>query len=343
MSRIFGFNRVAIIAEAGVNHNGDMALARELIRVAKACGADCIKFQTWVTEDLVTRTAPKAAYQTQNDGVGGQFEMLKRLEISYSDFRSLKKYAEETGISFLSTPDESRSFDFLANDLRLPIIKIGSGEIGNIPYLRHIGQRKIPVILSTGMSYLADIEKSYYTLVNAGCPQVAILHCTSEYPAPYDSINLLAMNTLKNAFGTEVGYSDHTQGTEISVAAVALGATIIEKHFTLDKNMKGPDHSASLDPSELKLLVTQVRHLEMALGDGIKKPHQKELLTKQVVSKGLYAARDLKVGETISLQSVSAKRPVEGIPASQFEWIEGKPLNRDIRAGQPILFSDIQF
>ncbi len=336
------FTKVYIIAEAGVNHNGDIALAKQLIDGAKEAGVDCVKFQTWITEDIIDISAPKANYQLKNDGEdSSQFDMLKRLELSFDDFLELKKHAEKIDIQFLSTPDEKRSLDFLADEMKLPIIKIGSGEMNNFLFLRQVAMKGLPVILSTGMSTLADVEKAYTILKNNGCPEIAILHCTSEYPAPYDSVNLRVINTLEEKFNTVVGYSDHTEGIEISLAAVALGARIIEKHFTIDKSLPGPDHNASIDVRELKEMVRSIRNIEKSIGDGVKKPYITELETKKIVQKGLFLSEDKKQGDLITIDSLVGKRPVIYARIDEADFYIGKYLNKDLKKGSPISEKDI--
>lgn len=334
-----------IIAEAGVNHNGDINLAKELISAAKDCGADIVKFQTWITEELLNINAPMAAYQKLNDKSLSQYEMLKRLELSFNDFRELNKYASKVGIRFLSTPDEELSLNFLVDDLQMDIVKVGSGEVTNIPYLQRVGAKGKKVILSTGMVGLAEVERAYYTLLNHGAPSVALLHCTSAYPAPHNSVNLKAMLTLKEAFKTEVGYSDHTQGSEVAIAAVALGAAIIEKHFTLDNKMEGPDHAASATPNEFKMLVQQIRNVELATsGNGIKRIQAIEQDTKKVVTKGIYASRNLDSGEIIKLSDLKFLRPPHtGINADQFELIIGREVTTPLEKGEVVKYSDIKF
>lgn len=323
-------DKIYIIAEAGVNHNGDINLAKKLIDAGKIAGVDCVKFQTWKTEALLTEDAPKAAYQLENDGAGSQFEMLKKLELSYQDFKELQRYSKEVGVEFLSTPDEQESLNFLVDELNLPLIKVGSGEINNLLYLKQIARKKRPVILSTGMCYLADVERAYLTLIENGAPEVAILHCTSEYPAPLETVNLKAMDTLKNAFQVTVGYSDHTDGIAISLAAAARGARIIEKHFTLDKTMEGPDHKASLDPIELKALVDGIRAVEQSLGDGIKRIQEVEKATQLVVKKGIYAKLNLKAGDMITEEHLVGKRPISELGMEEYESIIGKRLTIDV-------------
>jgi N,N'-diacetyllegionaminate synthase len=324
-------NRIYIIAEAGVNHNGDIRIAKQLIDAGKDAGVDCVKFQTWKTEALITSDAPKAAYQLKNDGEGSQFEMLKKLELTYEDFKELQNYSRQVGIDFLSTPDEQESLNFLVYDLHMPIIKVGSGEINNLLYLKQIAQKRKPVILSTGMCNMSDVERAFLTLIKNGSPEVAILHCTSEYPAALDTVNLRAMDTLRNAFQVTVGYSDHTEGIEISLAAAARGARIIEKHFTLDKSMPGPDHKASLNPSELKAMVEGIRNIEKALGDGIKRIQDAEIATQRVVKKGIYALTNLKAGEIIKEEHLVGKRPMTEMGMEEYESIVGRRLRMDIQ------------
>ena len=327
---------VYIIAEAGVNHNGQLDLALKLCDAAKEAGVDAVKFQTWKTENIVTSQARQAAYQTENTGVEeSQYDMLKKLELSYDHFRYIKDYCKKIGIDFLSTPDEEESLEFLVN-LGLPLIKVGSGEVTNIPYLRKIGSRKKPVILSTGMSNLAQVATAYDTLLTAGAPSVALLHCTTNYPCPVDEVNLKAMCTLRDAFKCQVGYSDHTMGLEIPVAAVALGAEIIEKHFTLDRTMDGPDHKASLEPAELKLMVQQIRNIEAALGDGIKRPNKSESENAKVVQKSILAKRPIKKGEVLTEDNLVAKRAGSGISSVYWDVIVGTKALQDYDIDEPI-------
>lgn len=328
---------VYIIAEAGVNHNGQLDLALKLCDAAKEAGVDAVKFQTWKTENIVTASAQQAAYQTENTGKQeSQFDMLKRLELSYEHFTYIQQYCKQIGIDFLSTPDEEESLAFLMNDLQQPWIKIGSGEVTNIPYLRTIASYHKPVILSTGMSTLAQVATAYDTLLEAGAPQVSLLHCTTNYPCPYDEVNLRAMQTMKDAFKCRVGYSDHTMGTEIPVAAVAMGAEIIEKHFTLDRTMDGPDHKASLEPDELKLMVRQIRHIETALGDGIKRPNRSEAENAKVVQKSILAKRPIKMGETLTSEMLTVKRAGAGISANHWDVVVGAYAIKDYDIDEPI-------
>lgn len=327
---------VYIIAEAGVNHNGRLDLALRLCDAAKEAGADAVKFQTWKTEKIVTRTAAKAAYQEENTGSEqNQYEMLKELELSYPKFEKINEYCHKIGIQFLSTPDEEESLDFLCT-MNLPFIKIGSGEVTNIPYLRIIGSKHQKVIISTGMSTLADVEKAYNTLMDSGAKEVALLHCTTNYPCPYNEVNLQAMQTLKYAFKCQVGYSDHTMGIEVPIAAVAMGAEIIEKHFTLDKNMDGPDHKASLEPQELKQMVRSIRNIEQAMGDGIKRPNVSEQKNAEVVLKRIIAKEPIKKGEILSVDNLTLLRSTDGIPAKLWDLVAGKPAKRDYQIDEPI-------
>ena len=279
-----------IIAEAGVNHNGKMELAYKLIDAAKEAGVDCIKFQTFKTEKVISKNTEMATYQKENlKNEETQYEMVKKLELSYQNFKDLKDYCQKIGIQFLSTPDEEESLDFLVDQLKMNTIKVGSGELTNYPYLKKIALKNKDIIISTGMANLSEIEKALECIRKYNNKEITVLHCTTNYPCPMDEVNLLAMNTIKEAFKVKVGYSDHTLGIEVPIAAVALGAKVIEKHFTLDKNMEGPDHKASLDPEELKLMVDGIRNVEMALGDGVKKPNKSEELIKKVVRRRSYS------------------------------------------------------
>ena len=327
-----------IIAEAGVNHNGQLDLALKLCDAAKEAGVDCVKFQTWQTEKIVTRKAEKATYQSENtnNAEESQFDMLKKLELSYEDFRLVQEHCNKIGIDFLSTPDEEYSLAFLMNELHLPLIKIGSGEVTNIPYLRQMASYHKPIILSTGMATLAQVAMAYDTLIAAGAPMVSLLHCTTNYPCPKNEVNLRAMQTMKEAFKCTVGYSDHTMGTEIPIAAVAMGAEIIEKHFTLDRNMDGPDHKASLEPHELKYMVDCIRNIEVALGDGIKRPNPSEVEISKVVLKSIVAKVPINKGETLTANNMTIKRAGSGIPAAHWDMIVGTKALRDFDIDEPI-------
>lgn len=330
-------NNVFIIAEAGVNHNGDLDLAFKLCDAAKEANVDAVKFQTWKTENAVSKKVALADYQEKNlSGQSeSQYDMLKKLELSYESFVHIKKHCDEIGIQFLSTPDTLDDVDFLI-DLGMSVMKIGSGDITNIPLLRGIGERHQNVILSTGMSTLTDVELAYNVLMNSGARNVALLHCTTNYPCPYDEVNLSAMQTLKTAFRCQVGYSDHTMGIEIPVAAVALGAEIIEKHFTLDRTMDGPDHKASLEPNELKQMVSSIRNIEVAVGDGIKRPNKSEQLISEVVLKRLIAKTSIKKGDILGVQNIAILRNLEGVPAKYWDLIAGKPATKDYDIDEPI-------
>ena len=323
--------RVFIIAEAGVNHNGRLDLAYQLIDVAKDSGADAVKFQTFKTENVVSKLADKAEYQKKTTGSNeSQFEMIKKLEISFDDFINLKKYCDKREIMFLSTPFDHQSIDFLY-DL-IDIYKIPSGEIINHPYLKHIAAKNKPIIMSTGMANLGEVEEAINIIraINSRA-NLSLLHCTTNYPTPYEEVNLKAMQTLAAAFKIPVGYSDHTLGIEVPVAAVAMGAKIIEKHFTLDKKLSGPDHKASLEPSELKEMVKAIRNIEVALGDGIKKPNKSEIEIMKVARRSLIATRDIRVGEIIKESDIAIKRPGTGIPPKFKEIVIGMKIINDIR------------
>ncbi len=330
-------NAVYIIAEAGVNHNGDVELARQLIDAAKAAKADAVKFQTFKTEKILTRTASMADYQKENLGSEyTQFQMIKALELSFEHFAELKAYSESIGIEFLSTPDDEDSLNFLADELDLPWIKIGSGEVTNLPFLRQIARKQKPLILSTGMSTLGEVERAVRTLRQINEQELILLHCTTNYPCPPDEVNLLAMQTLKQAFNVKVGYSDHTIGSEVPVAAVALGAVMIEKHITLDKHMEGPDHRASLDPSEFGEMVRQIRAIELALGNGVKWPNPSEEKIKHLVRRRVVAARDMTAGTRLSQNDLMFKRANGGIFAEHVDELIGMVLNQAIEEDVPL-------
>jgi len=312
---------VFIIAEAGVNHNGDIKLAKKLIDVAVDAKVDAVKFQTWKTELLVTKDAKQAEYQTENTKIEeSQYNMLKKLELSYDDFKELKNYCDSKNIMFLSTPDEIQSANFLV-DLQ-DIFKIGSGELTNYPYLKHIGSLKKKIILSTGMANMDEIGDALDVLVESGTPKkdITVLHANTQYPTPMQDVNLNAMFSIRNHFKVDVGYSDHTLGIEVSIAAVAMGATVIEKHYTLNKDMDGPDHKASLDPLELKAMVSTIRNIELALGSSIKEPSQSETPNKEIVRKSIVASCSIKKGELLTENNLTIKRPGTGI--SPMQWNE---------------------
>lgn len=328
---------VFIIAEAGVNHNGDIGLAKKLIDIAVDAGVDAVKFQTWKTELLVTKEVIQAQYQSENTGKEeSQYEMLKRLELSYADFRELKNYCDKKNILFMSTPDEYQSADFLA-ELQ-DIFKIGSGELTNIPFLKHIGKYGKKIILSTGMGTLAEIEKALFTLIKAGMQKdnITLLHATTMYPTPMNEVNLNAMLTIKNAFNVNIGYSDHTMGIEVPISAVALGAKVIEKHFTISRDMDGPDHKASLEPQELKQMVEAIRNIEKAMGNGEKTPQQSEILNKKVVRKSIVANREIKKGEILSEENLTTKRVGSGLSSELWDEVIGLKANYEFQKDEPI-------
>lgn len=322
-------NKTFIIAEAGVNHNGSFELAKQLVDKAVWAGADCIKFQTFNSKNLVSKNAQKAEYQKKTtDSSESQLEMLKKLELSKEEFIELRDYCNQKGIMFLSTPFDLESIDFLAS-IGVKTWKIPSGEITNYPFLRAIGKRKESVIMSTGMCTLDEVRDAIKVLKDFGTTDITLLHCTTEYPAPYDSVNLNAMLTLQNEFAFKVGYSDHTNGIEIPVAAVAMGATVIEKHFTLDKNMEGPDHKASLEPDELKQMVQSIKNVDAALGDGAKQPSDVEKKNIAIARKSIVAACDIKKGEMFTEENLTAKRPGNGISPMNWAEVLGKIAKRD--------------
>jgi N,N'-diacetyllegionaminate synthase len=324
-------NKTFIIAEAGVNHNGSLEMALQLIDVAVATGADAVKFQTFKAEKVVAVNAPKADYQQKTTGSDeSQFEMVKKLEMDETAHTRLYQHCQHKGIQFLSTPFDLESIDLLER-LGLEIFKIPSGEITNLPYLRKLGALKKRLILSTGMADLGEIEDALDVLTESGTPleNITVLHCNTEYPTPLEDVNLLAMLTIKNAFGVEVGYSDHTAGIEVPIAAVALGATIIEKHFTLDRNLSGPDHKASLEPDELKAMVQAIRNIEKALGDGMKKPSPSESKNKPIARKSIVAARSIRKGETFTVENLTIKRPGTGISPMRWDVILKMKAARD--------------
>lgn len=330
--------KTLIIAEAGVNHNGDLDLAKELVASAAAAGADMVKFQTFVAGKIIAAHAPKAQYQKDTTDAGeSQFDMVQKLELSRRDHIALIEECDRYGIGFFSTAFDTESFDLLV-DLGLSCVKIPSGEITNLPLLRYMTRLGLPVILSTGMANLGEIEAALEVIELSGTPRalVTILHCTTEYPAPMDDVNLQAMASLRTAFGCSVGYSDHTVGIEIPIAAVALGATVIEKHFTLDRNLPGPDHQASLEPTELKAMVDAIRNVERALGDGIKRPSASEMKNKAIARKSLVASTEIRAGECFSASNMTAKRPGTGISPMRWDEVIGRQALRDFAADELI-------
>ena len=328
--------KVYIIAEAGDNHNGDFNTALKLVDVAKRAGADCVKFQTFVTEEIISKYAEMAEYQKKNTGKEeSQFEMVKRLELSFDEFRKIKEYCDRVGIQFLSTPFDLKSVDFL-NELGVPFFKIPSGEITNYPYLIKIAHTGKPVVMSTGMCEPDEILAAINVLEKNGSGEITLLHCNTEYPTPLKDVNLYAMRTMKKMFGKKVGYSDHTKGIEVPVAAVALGACVIEKHFTLDKNMPGPDHKASLEPDELGRMVKNIRNIEIALGDGVKRVSESERKNIAIARKIIVARRNIQEGEILTEENLAVKRPGTGINPMQWMEVLGTRAVRDFKEDELI-------
>ena len=327
-----------IIAEAGVNHNGDVELAKKLVDAGAEAGADLVKFQTFNAERLTTQSAPKADYQDQTtDQAETQFAMLKQLELSMEIHEVLIAHCQQRNIGFFSSGFDTQSLNYLAL-LGAECFKIPSGEITNLPYLRHVGGFGKPVILSTGMATLGEIEAALEALETAGTPrkQITALHCNTEYPTPMQDVNLRAMCSIRDAFGVAVGYSDHTAGIEVPIAAVALGATVIEKHLTLDKNLPGPDHKASLNPDEFAAMVCAIRNIEQAMGDGIKRPTPSEIKNKPIARKSLVAAKPIQAGERFTAENVTTKRPGTGISPMRWDDVIGRVASRDIAADEMI-------
>ncbi|KDR94764.1 N-acetylneuraminate synthase [Peptoclostridium litorale DSM 5388] len=318
-----------IIAEAGVNHNGNLEIAKKLVDVACVAGVDAVKFQTFKAENLVLKNAQKADYQKKaTDCKESQFEMIKKLELNCKVHEELIDYCKSKGIEFLSSPFDLESIDLLEK-LGIEIFKIPSGEITNLPYLRKIGKIQKKVILSAGMSTLGEVEKALNILRGNGTDDIAVLHCNTEYPTPMEDVNLRAMNTIKDAFKVKVGYSDHTLGIEVPIAAVAMGAEIIEKHFTLDKVMEGPDHKASLNPKELNDMVKAIRNIEKALGDGIKKPSKSELNNISIARKSIVTSCKIKKGEMFTEGNLTVKRPGYGVSPMKWDDVIGKIATSD--------------
>ncbi len=332
-------NRTFVIGEVGVNHNGSLERAIRMVDAAAAAGADAVKFQTFTAEKIITVAAPKAGYQKENtDADESQHEMIRKLELSEEAHSRLFKYCQEKEIQFLSSPFDIDSIDLLIR-LELKIFKIPSGEITNLPYLRKLGALKKRLILSTGMADLGEIKDALHVLTESGTPlgSITVLHCNTEYPSPFEDVNLTAMQTIRNSFpGISVGYSDHTLGIEAAVAAVALGAEVLEKHFTLDRNLPGPDHKASLEPDELKAMIRAVRNVEKALGTGIKKPSPSELKNKPVARKSIVAARSIRKGEIFTMENLATKRPGTGISPMRWDEITGRKATRSYRKEEMI-------
>ena len=327
---------VTIIAEAGVNHNGDLEMAKKMALTAKECGADIVKYQTAVPELVVSRFAEKAEYQKETtDAAERSLDMIRKLHFSFEGHRELKEYCDEIGIQYLSAPFDIPSVRFLGT-LGLPLIKIPSGEITNLPYLEEVAKLKTPVLLSTGMSTLNEITDALGILDDNGCPEATVLHCNTQYPTPYEDANLSAMLELFDQFGLPVGLSDHTPGWECDVAATVLGATVIEKHFTLDKSLPGPDQKASLDPAEFKAMVDAVRHVEAALGDGRKHVTASEAPNKPIARKSIVAAKAIHAGEVFTTDNLTTKRPGDGITPMRWYEVLGQTAKRDFAEDEKI-------
>lgn len=323
--------KVIIIAEAGVNHNGSYELAIKMVDEAKRAGADYVKFQTAKPELVISTFAPKAEYQKETTGAAeSQLEMCKAIHLPLADYKPLKEYCDKVGIGFMSTPFDLVSIDVL-EPLDMDYYKIPSGEITNLPYLRKIASKHRPVILSTGMCEVEEVEAALQVLELGGVKRsdIIVLHCNTEYPTPMDDVNLRAMDDLRRSLGVEVGYSDHTKGIEVPIAAVALGATVIEKHFTLDKTMEGPDHKASLEPDELKAMVDAIRNIEQALGDGHKHVSPSERKNMDIARKSIVAARDIRKGEVLTEENITTKRPGNGISPMRWDSVIGTTAIRD--------------
>ena len=320
---------VIIIAEAGVNHNGSFELAKKMVDAAQEAGADYVKFQTFNPKKLVSQYAEKAEYQKETTGSDEtQLQMLQKLTLTEDNFLSLRDYCREVGIGFLSTPFDLDSIAFLET-FDMDFWKVPSGEVTNLPYLEAIARTKRKVVMSTGMCDMNEIQDAIEVLEKNGTTEITLLHCNTQYPTPYEHVNLSAMNSIRDALHKEVGYSDHTQGIEVPIAAVAMGATVIEKHFTLDKNMEGPDHKASLNPIELQQMVEAIRNIEQAIGNGLKEPSSSELANMAVARKSIVASRDIKQGEIFSEENLTTKRPGTGISPMKWYEVIGKVAPRD--------------
>jgi N-acetylneuraminate synthase/N,N'-diacetyllegionaminate synthase len=331
-----------VIAEAGVNHNGSVKMAKELVDVAAEARADAVKFQTFLAEKVMTLDAPKAEYQKETTGSNeSQIEMIKKLQLSFHDFNDIKIYCERKGIIFLSTPFDERSVDFL-DELEVPAFKISSSEVTNHPFLESVAGKGKPIIMSTGMCYLSEVDEAVRVIKEAGCRDLILLHCVSNYPADPKDANIRAMQTMAKAFQLPVGYSDHTQGIEATLAAVSRGACVIEKHFTLDKNLPGPDHKISLNAWELKRLVESVRIVEISLGDGNKVPSRSEILNREILRRSLVASCDISRNSIITSNMLTALRPANGISPSLINLVVGNKAKRNLSAGQQISWGDLE-
>lgn len=338
-------HKTLIIAEAGVNHNGDMEVAKKLIDVAAEAGADIVKFQSFKLDKLVSKNAKKADYQQKNTGdkESSQYEMLKKLSITVESAKSLKSYCTSKGIQFLSSPFDTDSIDELILENLVDRFKVPSGEIINLQYLRKLGSNNLPVILSTGMTKMNEIAEAIDVLLQGGILQrkdITVLHCNTDYPTSMEDVNLKAMRTIKEAFKVQVGYSDHTLGIEVPIAAVALGATVIEKHFTLDKTMEGPDHKASLEPKELKAMVSAIRNIEKAMGSGIKEPSPSERKNISIARKSIHTSRLIQAGEILTEEHIVTRRPANGISPMDIDIVIGRKVNKDLKEDSALNWSD---
>lgn len=337
-----GRSRCYVIAEVGVNHNGSLDLARSLVEVAVAAGADAVKFQTFAADDLVTIEAPKADYQAHNTGDGGsQYDMLRALELGENDFAALKKRCDESGIDFLSTPFGPAQADLLER-VGVSAFKVSSGDLTYHQFLAHLARKGRPIILSTGMATLTEVGEALAALDDAGPVPVSLLHCVSDYPADPATVNLAAMTTMEVAFGRPVGWSDHTIGSAVSFAAVARGASIIEKHITLDTTMDGPDHAASMEPDAFRAFVAGIRAIESAIGDGIKRPVESELRTAAVARRSIVTCRSIRQGERIGPDDVAVKRPGTGLSPALLPLVVGSRVSRDVPAHTPLTIDDLR-
>ena len=331
--------KALIIAEAGVNHNGNLGLAKKLIATAAEAGADLVKFQTFMAKNLVTTAAPKADYQMKTtESSESQFDMIRQLELTHEDHAVLIEECSSQGIGFFSTAFDFQSFDLLTNLGCVDLVKIPSGELTNLPLLRYMSRLGKPLLLSTGMANLGEIEAAIGVIEAAGTPRhlITVLHCSTEYPTPMEDVNLRAMVNIKAALGVEIGYSDHTPGIEVPIAAVAMGATVIEKHFTLDRNLPGPDHRASLEPQELKAMVDGIRNIERAFGDGIKRPTGSELRNKLVARKSIVASRAIRAGEVFTIENIVTKRPGTGLSPMLWDQVIGRKATHDFAVDELI-------
>lgn len=338
-------SKITIIAEAGVNHNGELEIARKLVDVAASAGADYVKFQSFVAEKLVSKSAQKAQYQVKN--IGGddlqQFQMLKEMEIDEAFHEEIINYCEEQNIGFLSSPFDEYSMEMLFK-LGLRVFKVPSGEITNLPYLQKLGGMMCPIILSTGMATMDEIKRALSILESEGLKRenITVLHCTTDYPADFSDVNLSAMPEIKRELGVRVGYSDHTIGIEVPVAAAAMGGRVIEKHITLNKEMEGPDHRASLEPTEFKRMVEAVRNIELALGDGVKKPSKSEIKNRSLVRKSIHISRDIKPGEKITSNDLIMLRPGDGISPMEYNSVIGRKTTKALQKGHKLKPSDLE-